>query len=242
MKDIKNIVKKGYSEIAKSTSCCCKSKKIASEIGYDADDIQDLSEANLGLGCGNPTAIGEIEVGDIVLDLGSGAGFDAFLAQRRVGESGKVIGVDFTPDMIEKARNNAKKLCVRNVEFVLGDIDALPIEDESVDVIISNCVVNLVPDKDKVFKEACRVLKPGGSLYLSDIVLLSDLSVDQKNDEALLTGCVAGALLKEDYIQKVRDAGFEVEIKNENKEISKQQYQGADLESVSIKAVKALYV
>lgn len=238
MKDIKKIVKQGYSNIAKSGSCCCKSKKISSQIGYSDDDMEALSEANLGLGCGNPTAIGEIAEGDAVLDLGSGAGFDAFLAQRKVGASGKVIGVDMTPEMIERARKNTDKLKVENVEFILGDIEALPIEDSSIDIVISNCVVNLSPDKDKVFQEAYRVLKVGGALFLSDIVLLSGLTPEQQGDDYLLTGCVAGALLKEGYLQKIKNAGFTLEIKKENKEISKQQYQGIDLESISIKAVK----
>ena len=238
MKDIKKVVQKGYASIAKTNACCCKSKTVASQIGYDTSDTETFSDANLGLGCGNPTAIGEITEGQTVLDLGCGAGFDVFLAQRKVGASGKVIGVDMTPEMLERAKQNAKKLEIDNVEFVLGDIESLPIESDSVDVIISNCVINLAPDKDKVFKEAYRVLKPGGALFVSDIVLLSDLNDAQKSDERLLTGCVAGALLKEVYLQKVKDAGFSVEIKKENKEISKQQYQGIDLESISIKANK----
>ena len=237
MKNQKNIVQKGYSDIAQSKGSCCQSKQVAYEIGYDQTDINELSDSNLGLGCGNPTAIGEIKVGEIVLDLGSGAGFDAFLAQRQVGESGKVIGVDFTPEMIEKARKNAKKLNLSNVEFIIGDIENLPISENSIDVIISNCVINLVPNKDKVFQEAYRVLKPGGRLYLSDIVLLSELSAEQKSDEKLLTGCVAGAIQKDDYLEIVKNAGFNLEIKEENKKISKQQYQGIDLESISIKAI-----
>jgi arsenite methyltransferase len=238
MKDVKQIVKTGYSKIASSCGCSCKFKKIASEIGYDSSDIKMLEEANLGLGCGNPTAIGQIKKGDVVLDLGCGAGFDVFLAQRKVGKSGKVIGVDMTPKMLERAIVNAEKLEINNVEFVLGDIESLPFDSDSIDVVISNCVINLTPDKAKVFHEAYRVLKSGGSLYVSDIVLLSELSSEQKSDDALLTGCVAGALLKEDYLQKLKDAGFTVEITKENKDISKQQYQGIDLESISIKATK----
>jgi arsenite methyltransferase len=239
MKEIKKIVKQGYTAIAQGSGCCsCKSTKVASEIGYAKEDMEMLADANLGLGCGNPTAIGEIKEGDVVLDLGSGAGFDVFIAARKVGVSGKVIGVDMTPEMIAKARENALKLGVENVEFVLGEIEALPVESGVIDIIISNCVINLSPDKDKVFQEAYRALKRGGSLFVSDIVLLSDLTEEQKNDDRLLTGCVAGALLKDDYLEKVRNAGFVVEIKKENKEISKQQYDGIDLESISIKATK----
>ena len=237
-KKVKSVVKDGYAQIATSESCCCQSKKVSSEIGYDAKDIEQLSDANLGLGCGNPTAIGEIKEGDVVLDLGSGAGFDAFLAQRKVGESGKVIGIDMTPEMIAKAQANAEKLKVTNVEFILGDIEALPIEDGSIDVVISNCVINLAPDKDKVFQEISRVLKSDGRLFVSDIVLLGELTAEQKVDEALLTGCVAGALMKDDYLQKIANAGLILEINKENKAISKQQYQGINLESISIKAWK----
>lgn len=238
MKDVKKVVKQGYAKIAQTGSCCCKSKQIASEIGYDNQDIEALGEANLGLGCGNPTAIGEIKRGDTVLDLGCGAGFDVFLAQRKVGESGKVIGVDMTPEMLVRAQNNAMKLGVQNVEFILSEIEDLPLEKASVDIVISNCVINLAPDKGRVFKEAHRVLKPGGSMYVSDIVLLGELSDEQKQDERLLTGCVAGALQKQDYLDQITDVGFKVEIMKENKEISKQQYQGIDLESISVKATK----
>lgn len=238
MKDTKDIVRKGYAVIAKTGGCCCKSKKIAEQIGYSQDDTDELSDANLGLGCGNPTAIGEIKEGDVVLDLGSGAGFDVFLAQRKVGPTGKVIGVDMTEEMIAKAKQNAKKLGVENVEFILGDIEDLPINNEMINVIISNCVINLAPDKDKVFHEAYRVLKNGGALYLSDIVLLGELTSEQKQNPELLTGCVAGALQKEEYLNKLKSAGFNVEIKKENKEISKQQYQGINLESISVKAKK----
>ncbi|KKS11334.1 MAG: Methyltransferase [Candidatus Uhrbacteria bacterium GW2011_GWF2_41_430] len=238
MKDTKDIVRKGYAAIAKTGGCCCKSKKIAQQIGYSQGDTDELSDANLGLGCGNPTAIGEIKEGDVVLDLGCGAGFDAFLAQRKVGSEGKVIGVDMTEEMITKAKQNAGKLDVKNVEFVLGDIEDLPINDETIDIIISNCVINLAPDKDEVFQEAYRVLKTGGALYLSDIVLLGELTPEQKQNPELLTGCVAGALPKDVYLDKLKKAGFSVEVKKENKEISKQQYAGINLESISIKAKK----
>ena len=245
MKDnkIKDIVKKGYTKIAKSgCSCNCgcglSNKEISKDIGYSDKEINKVPEANLGLGCGNPTALGKISKGDIVLDLGSGAGFDAFLAAGIVGEKGKVIGVDMTPKMIEKAKNNAKQYGYKNVEFKLGDIEKLPIENNSIDVIISNCVINLAPDKDKVFSESYRVLKKGGKMFVSDIVLTGKLTEKQKSDEDLLTGCVAGALQKEDYINKIKKAGFNVKILNEDKNISQRQYGGIPLESLKLEITK----
>ena len=245
--EIKKIVKDSYSKIAKSSGCsCCESdcgsdktqEKIAEEIGYSKDEISKFTEANLGLGCGNPVAMAELKEGDAVLDLGSGAGFDCFLAAARVGTSGKVVGVDMTAEMVKKARANAEKYGYKNVEFKLGDIETLPVEDNSFDVLISNCVINLVPDKEKVFREAHRVLAPGGKMFLSDIVLLRELPDELKKDEKLLAGCVAGALMRDDYIAKIKKAGFEVEIISEDKDISKKQYQGIPLESLKIKAVK----
>lgn len=236
---IKKVVKKSYGQIASSNSgCCCSSKKISQQIGYSDEDINNLSDANMGLGCGNPTAIGQIKEGDTVLDLGSGAGFDSFLASKKVGLSGKVIGVDMTEEMIEKARNNAEKYGCNNVEFKLGDIEKLSIDDNSIDVIISNCVINLAPDKSKVFQEGYRVLKSGGKMFISDIVLLEQLSEEQRNDEVLISGCVGGALLKEDYINIAQKAGFKVNVLKENKDISKQQYQGIPLESLSAELIK----
>jgi len=238
---VKDIVKKSYAGIAKSASSCgcsCGSKDISRSIGYSEEDMDAVPEANLGLGCGNPIALGKIKKGDVVLDLGSGAGFDAFLAAKRVGESGKVIGVDMTEEMIAKAQENAAKHNYENVEFRLGDIEALPVDDNSVDIIISNCVINLAPDKLKVFKEAYRVLKIGGRMYISDIVLLSNLSEEQKNDETLIAGCVGGALLKDDYIAIIKESGLEVNILGENKDISKQQYQGMPLESLAVEVIK----
>jgi ubiquinone/menaquinone biosynthesis C-methylase UbiE len=243
--EIKKIVKKRYSEIAKKTSCCGGSincemsdKDISRIIGYSDEEINNLSDANLGLGCGNPTAIGLIKKGDIVLDLGSGAGFDCFLAARKVGDHGKVIGVDMTEEMILKANENAKKYGYNNVEFRFGDIDHLPVDSNSIDVIISNCVINLAPDKLKVFKEAYRVLRKNGRMYISDIVLLEELSEEQRNNEELIASCVGGALLKEVYLKIIKDAGFKVRIISENKEISKKQYQGIPLESLSIEAIR----
>ena len=244
--EIKKIVKEGYSNIAKCS--CCKgcygnSKKeideqIAKQIGYSDEEINVAPDANLGLGCGNPLALGKIKQGDIILDLGSGAGFDCFLAAKRVGKSGKVIGVDMTKDMVGKAREIATKYKYDNVEFKLGDIEELPISDNSIDVVISNCVINLAPDKSKVFNEAYRALKKGGKMYVSDIVLLGELTNEQKNNPNLLTGCVSGALQKEEYLSIARKAGFNVNILGEDKEISKKQYNGIPLESLKIEAIK----
>ena len=186
----------------------------------------------------NPTALAEIKEGYTVLDLGSGAGFDCFLAVKRVGKNGKVIGVDMTPKMIEKAKGNADKYGYKNVEFKLGEIEDLPIEDKSIDVIISNCVINLSPDKSKVFKESYRALKKTGKMFVSDIVLLGELTLEQKNDPDLLSGCVAGALQKEDYLNIIKKVGFKVKILGEDKEISKTQYKGINLESLKIKLSK----
>jgi ArsR family transcriptional regulator len=238
-KDIKTIVREGYSEIAKKgCGCGCASKKISKEIGYSEEEINIVPEANLGLGCGNPVALSCMNTGDIVLDLGSGAGFDCFLAAKKVGEKGKVIGVDMTNEMIIKARKNAKKYDFGNVEFRLGEIENLPLEDNSVDVIISNCVVNLSPEKERVFEEAYRVLKKDGKIFLSDIVLLGDLTEEQKNSNELLCGCVAGAMQKEDYLKLIENSGFEVKILSEDKEISKTQYNGISLESIKIQLNK----
>jgi len=241
--EVKKIVKDSYTEIAKGSGCsCCGAKKeqerIAEEIGYLKEDIGKFSEANLGLGCGNPVAMAEMKEGDVVLDLGSGAGFDCFLAARRVKEAGKVIGVDMVSEMVEKAKVNAGKYKYENVEFKLGEIENLPVENDSVDIIISNCVINLSPDKDKVFEESFRVLKNGGKMFVSDIVLLQELPEEIKNNKELLSGCVAGALLKEDYISKMEKAGFTVEVLSEDKEISKKQYSGIPLESLKVKAIK----
>jgi len=236
---VKEIVKEGYSKIASTGGCCsCSSKKISKEIGYSEEELKVAPDANMGLGCGNPTALARIKEGDTVLDLGSGAGIDCFLTSKKVGSKGKVIGIDMTEEMIEKARANAKKYGFINVEFRLGDIEELPVKDGSIDVIISNCVINLAPDKLKVFREAYRVLKKNGRMCVSDIVLLKKLSKAQKNDEKLLCGCVAGALLKDDYIDKLKKAGFEVRILGEDKEISKSQYNGVALESLKVEAVK----
>jgi arsenite methyltransferase len=237
----KQIVKDYYGKVASKKSCYGSRKcsaQISKEIGYTDEEINLALEANLGLGCGNPTAIARIKDGDVVLDLGSGAGFDCFLASKKVGGSGKVIGVDMTEEMIIKARGIAQKNNYNNVEFKLGDIENLPIENNSIDVVISNCVINLAPDKEKVFKEAYRVLKPGGRMYVSDIVLLKELPSEILNNPELLAGCVSGALLKDEYIQIINNAGFVVNILSEDKEISKSQYKGIPLESLKVEAVK----
>ncbi len=242
MDDVKKTVKEAYSNIAKKRcSCGCsnaKAEDIARSIGYSDTDLKLAPEANMGLGCGNPTALGKIVEGDTVLDLGSGAGIDCFITSKKVGPTGKVIGVDMTEEMVEKARLLAKKYGFSNAEFRLGDIENLPVDSDSVDVIISNCVINLAPDKDRVFREAYRVLREGGRMYVSDIVLLKELDKEKKNDKSLLSGCVAGALLREDYIGRIAKAGFKVKVLSEDKEISKAQYQGIALESIKIEATK----
>lgn len=185
-------------------------------------------------------ALSTIKEGDIVLDLGSGAGFDAFLAAKKAGNKGKVIGLDMTEEMIRKAKENAERYGYQNVEFRLGDIEHIPIEANSIDVIISNCVINLSPNKEKVFSEAYRVLKSGGKMFVSDIVLLEELTQEQRNDEELIAGCVGGAILKDEYIKLIQNAGFKVKVLGEDKEISKKQYNGIKLESIKIEATKEI--
>jgi arsenite methyltransferase len=248
--EVKKTVKEGYAKIASSggcgSSCGCSlgnaslklNDEISKSIGYSDEEINNVPEANLGLGCGNPTALGAMNEGQTVLDLGSGAGFDVFLASKKVGESGKVIGVDMTPEMIARAKANAEKYGYKNTEFRLGDIEDLPVDDNSVDIVISNCVVNLAPDKDKVFEGVRRVLKSGGKMYVSDIVLLGELTDEQKSSDELMVGCVSGALQKEDYISKIEKAGFKVNILGEDTDISKRQYTGIALESLKIEAIK----
>jgi arsenite methyltransferase len=242
--EVKKIVKETYGDIAnKGCSCNCNpsmtTSEISIQIGYSENQIKAVPEANLGLGCGNPTALGKINEGETVLDLGSGAGFDSFLAAKKVGDSGRVIGVDMTEQMVEKARNNAAKYGYRNVEFRSGDIEELPVEDDSVDVIISNCVINLAPDKSRVFKEAYRVLKYGGRMYVSDIVLLKELTEEQKKDSGLLTGCISGALLKDDYLEKIKNAGFKVNILSETRNLNVEHTNDLDFESLNIEATKS---
>ena len=218
--EVRKVVREGYAQVAKSGSSCCAPQNpccgatnaaadISKKIGYTDEDIQSVPEgANLGLGCGNPVALASLKEGEVILDLGSGAGFDCFLAANSVGKAGKVIGIDMTPEMVEKARQNAHKGGYENVEFRLGEIENLPVADNHVDVIISNCVINLSPDKDRVFQEAFRVLKPGGRLMVSDMVLVSELPDSIKNSVAAYIGCLAGAIMQDEYVEAIKAAGF----------------------------------
>jgi arsenite methyltransferase len=199
---------------AETPSCCCGgstlAENISKQIGYSEEDLSAVPEgANLGLGCGNPVALASLKEGDVVLDLGSGAGFDCFLAANKVGATGRVIGVDMTPEMLDRARENARKDKYENVEFRLGEIEHLPVADNSVDVVISNCVINLSPNKPAVFGETFRALKPGGRLMVSDIVLLEELPDFVKESIDAYVGCVSGASLKDDYLKAISDAGFQ---------------------------------
>ncbi len=226
--EIKKIVREGYAKVAQKESSCCApagsccgstnlAQDISKKIGYADEELASVPEgANLGLGCGNPVALASLAEGETVLDLGAGAGFDCFLAANKVGKKGKVIGVDMTPEMIEKARENAQKGDYEKIEFRLGEIENIPAADDSVDVVISNCVINLSPDKKRVFHEAFRVLKPGGRLMVSDIVLLKELPDFIKESIAAYVGCISGAMMKGDYLAAIRDAGFqEVEVLDE---------------------------
>jgi SAM-dependent methyltransferase len=194
---------------------------ISTRLGYSAADLAAVpAGADMGLGCGNPRAIASLEPGEVVVDLGAGGGFDCFLAAREVGESGQVIGVDMTPDMLSKARRNARKGNYRNVEFRLGEIEHLPIADASVDVIISNCVINLSPDKAQVFADAFRVLKPGGRLAIADVVATAELPEHMRQDPALVAGCMGNASLVGDLEAMLKTAGFEsvrIEPKDESR-------------------------
>ena len=221
--EVKDYVKKRYGEIAKgnknccSSSCCSSNKNISESIGYSKKELNDIpQEAVLGLGCGNPVALAGLKQGDVVLDLGSGAGIDVFLASKRVGASGKVIGVDMTEAMIKKATSLAKDRGLTNTEFRLGEIEALPIEDNSVDVVISNCVINLCPDKKRAFTEIFRVIKEGGRLMISDLVTKGELPDEVKQSFEAWAGCIAGALEKNNYLKIIREAGFsEIELVKE---------------------------
>jgi SAM-dependent methyltransferase len=204
--DAKQTVREGYGKIAREADGRVSTP--AESVGYDAADLAALPEGVVSLGCGNPTAIADLQPGETVLDLGSGMGFDCFLAARAVGRGGRVIGVDMTPEMIEKARENAARGGYDNVEFRLGDIEDLPVEDASVDVVISNCVINLTPDKAKAFAEAFRVLRPGGRMHVSDLVLTAEPPDWLRDDPEALVGCVAGASLREDYLAAIAAAGF----------------------------------
>ncbi len=227
-KDVKKLVRDNYGRVARQeqnscgcSSCCCgatdSAEELSMKIGYSGDEMAEVPEgANLGLGCGNPVAIASFKEGERVLDLGSGPGFDCFLAANRVGESGHVIGVDMTPDMLKRARKNAEKGGYTNVEFRQGEIEDMPVDNGSVDVIISNCVINLSPDKQTVFNEAFRVLSPGGRINVSDIVVTERLPDFIRESETGYTGCIAGALLKDEYLGCIEKAGFkDIEIVSE---------------------------
>jgi len=226
--DVKRAVRENYGKVAKQSSSCCKSSccsqtsgsliaeyasrpdEASKKAGYTEEEMQSVpAGSNLGLGCGNPTALASLREGETVLDLGSGAGFDCFLAANKVGPEGKVIGVDMTQEMIEKAKANAASSGYKNVEFRLGEIEKLPVDDGTIDVIISNCVINLVPDKKKAFQEAFRVLREGGRLMVSDMVLLKELPKAVKESVEAYVGCISGAEMKDRYLEAIKSAGFE---------------------------------
>lgn len=218
--EIKKTVRENYAKIADGGSSCCipdnsccgssySAQDVSRKLGYSEEELKAVPDgANLGLGCGNPVALASLKQGETVLDLGSGAGFDCFIAANKVGKDGRVIGVDMTQEMILKARENAEKENYENVEFRLGEIENLPAANHSVDVIISNCVINLAPNKSRVFQEAFRVLKPGGRMYVSDIVLLDELPDFIKNSADAYVGCVSGAVMKDEYLAAIEAAGF----------------------------------
>ncbi len=260
--DIRQHVRDSYTEVAEASnnsngcgvesSCCGVSDDeaintiISSRLGYSTDERDSVPEgADMGLGCGNPRAIASLKPGEVVVDLGSGGGFDAFLAAQEVGKNGHVIGIDMTPTMLSKARANAEKGKYTQVEFRLGEIEHLPIADNTVDVIISNCVINLSPNKLQVFRDALRILKPGGRLAISDIVASAEMPEDMKNDPMLHAGCMAGAELVDDLKTMMDEAGFEnirIAPKDESKDFIKDWAPGRGVEdyvlSATIEAVK----
>ncbi len=226
-KEIKEVVKEKYGAIAKKSKsgCGCGCGTSNKIVGYTImnDEYSNLdgyvAEADLGLGCGLPTEYAGIKEGDTVLDLGSGAGNDVFVARAIVGEKGKVIGLDFTEEMIEKANRNTQKIGYKNVEFRLGEIEEMPVESSTVDVVVSNCVLNLVPDKQKAFTEIFRILKPGGHFCVSDIVIKGELPANLKKSAEMYAGCVAGAVQQEEYLKLIADAGFVNTVINKTKVI-----------------------
>ena len=258
--DIRNNVRESYAEVAEASnngdccgvasSCCGVPEGVINmqslRMGYSEDDINSVPQgADMGLGCGNPQAIASLKAGEVVIDLGSGGGFDCFLAAREVGETGRVIGIDMTPAMLSKARNNAEKGGYKQVEFRLGEIEHLPVPDNTADVIISNCVINLSPNKQQVFKDAFRVLKKGGRLAISDVVAQCELPVHIKNDLQMYSGCMAGASPVEELKAMMQEAGFSninITPKNESKEFIKDWAPDSKVEdyvvSANIEAVK----
>lgn len=235
MTDIKDMVRARYGDIAagSASGCCAPAQSccapqptaegLARAMGYSADDLAAVPDgANLGLGCGNPHSIAALKPGETVVDLGSGAGFDCFLAARQVGDTGRVIGVDMTHEMLKKARDNAAAIGATNVAFRLGEIEHLPIADNTADVIVSNCVINLVPDKAQVFRDAFRVLKPGGRLAISDVVNVTPLAPDLAADRDLICGCIAGAAPARDIEAWLAAAGFvdiQVTVRPESRDL-----------------------
>ena len=258
--EIRELVRKRYGEIAQSgqsgcgcaPSGCCSGPAPAPpgisslQMGYSQEELQAVPfGADLGLGCGNPQAIAALQPGETVLDLGSGAGFDCFLAARQVGQTGQVIGVDMTAEMVAKARENASGAGFGNVEFRLGEIEHLPVADASVDVIMSNCVINLSPSKPQVFREAFRVLRPGGRLAISDIVAMATMPEEMRNDLALYAGCIAGAATKAELEAMLREAGFDqirIQPKDESRRLIRDWAPGRKIEdyiaSASLEAKK----
>lgn len=216
---VKQVVREAYGEIAKAEKCGCGcscgcDSNVSENTGYSPEELSNIPEdADLNLGCGNPVALATLRAGETVVDLGSGAGLDCFLAAKKVGEKGHVIGVDMTPEMLDRARENCRRGGYKNVEFRLGEIENLPIADNTADVIISNCVINLSPNKQRVFNEAFRVLKPGGRMIISDMVLLDELPESLKENMQAYIGCVAGAEMKTEYLKLIENAGFkQIEI------------------------------
>ena len=260
--DVRQNVRESYAEVADASnaggccgevvSCCGVSDDaaintlVSTRMGYSEDDLKNVpSGSDMGLGCGNPRAIASLKAGEVVIDLGSGGGFDAFLAAHEVGESGRVIGIDMTPTMISKARKNAEKGKFSQVEFRLGEIEHLPVPDNTADVIMSNCVINLSPNKAQVFRDAFRALKAGGRLAISDVVATCEMPDEMKNDPILHAGCMAGASMVDDLIMMMRDAGFEqvvVEPKDETREFIRDWAPGRGVEdyvvSARIEAIK----
>lgn len=255
--DVRNVVRNSYRKIAignvKEDGCCSgsinlkkSSIEISRKIGYSDEEISNVPEgANMGLGCGNPQLIANLKEGETVIDLGSGGGFDCFLASKKVGLKGYIIGVDMTPEMINKSRVMSKKYRYRNVDFRLGEIENLPVADNTADVIISNCVINLSPNKQRVYNEAYRVLKKGGRIAISDIVLIRELTEEMKQDEKLYCGWVTGASSVEELRLYLEKAGFS-DISIETQEVSKEYAEkwahdlkvGEYIMSASIKAIK----
>jgi SAM-dependent methyltransferase len=248
----KEAVRKRYGAIAReNSSCCCGGKsccektdaeRIGSRLGYSREQMKAVPEgSNLGLGCGNPSALAGMSEGETVVDLGSGAGFDCFLAAGLVGSSGRVIGVDMTPDMLSRARRRAEEGNYGNVEFRLGEIEHLPIADLTADLVISNCVINLSPEKEAVFAEAFRILKPGGRMMISDIVLKGELPQDVTESESAYSACIAGAITQEHYVELIRDAGFEaIEVLSEIPFSSEVDVPEGIVVSISMAAYKPL--